>query len=376
MKTNIVHIAKTDLNTDGRVLNELKILQEAYPKETISFILLPDQPYRLKINNLRVFEVKCIFRKNKTLRVFTVLEFTLKALILLFKISPKIIHIQDASAILPAYLYQFFKRKKAVLIYDDHEIPNNFNHRGFSAINLFLENRVLKTADTVIFANEERQEFLKEKLKLRNHLTYFLNLPYFEEDEQDIKLPPQVANHINTLDKNIENGGRFIMHQGVIKLERGEQKLAEFSKKLPSNFKIMLVGGTEQGFNDFLEIWDLDSSKFYFVGTVDYFYLSQFWNRCVGSIVMYLPDLLNNRLCAPNRFYLSLQKKLPVIVNRDNPVLSNFVEKYNCGFYIEYLDDTTIGQLIHYNHANVDFSYELIREEQINNFLNIYDRYN
>lgn len=375
MKTDIVHIAKTDLNTDGRILNELKILHRMYPNEVISFILLPDKPYHLKVKNLRVFEIKCMLRNNSFLRVFTVAEFVVKALIKLFKISPKIIHVQDASAILPAYIYHFLKLKKPYLIYDDHEIPNNFNRKGIRAMHLHTEYRMLKTADTVVFANEERLEFLKEKLNIKNNLTYFLNLPYFDEDTKKIKLPNFVAEQLEKLDQAIENGTKFIIHQGVIKHERGEQKLAEFSKMLPKRFKILLVGGSEQMFNVFLDKWSLDSSNFHFVGTVDYFYVSQFWSRCIGSIIMYLPDLLNNRLCAPNRFYLSLQKKLPVIVNKNNPVLSNFVNKYNCGFFIEDLDESAIEKITHYSEKNMKFSYEHIRNEQIRNFENIYKRY-
>lgn len=375
MSKSILFIAKTDLNTDGRILNELRILGETYPNEVIDFILLPDKPYRLTIKNLRVFSVRCMLRNNRFLRPFTAMEFSIKALLQLFKLSPEIIHIQDSSVIFPVYIYRLIKRKKPVIIYDDHEIPNDFKKSGLRGINLTLEHQMLRVADTVIFANAERQQYLKNMLKLSNHTTYFLNLPYYDEMLQTSSLPQNICNKLEMLDDAIAYGTNYIMHQGVIKEERGAQKLADFSRKLAPNYKILLLGGSRESYKSFVEKFNIDQTAFEFVGTVDYFYLSEFWNRCLASIVLYLPDLLNNRLCAPNRFYLSLQKGLPVIVNRDNPVLSNFIEQYHCGFYIEDLNKDNLDVVLQYDEKKVDFSYDQIRRQQIENFRGIYSRY-
>jgi hypothetical protein len=50
---------------------------------------------------------------------------------------------------------------------------------------------------------------------------------------------------------------------------------------------------------------------------------------------MYAPTLLNNRLCAPNRFYISLNSGLPVFINKDNLVLQNLIREFQCGYEIE-----------------------------------------
>lgn len=375
MQTEIAFIAKTDLNTDGRILNEMRILEEQYPQLKINFILLPDKPYRLSLKNVRVFLIDCLFRNNGLLRPITAIEFSFKAIIKLFKLAPSIIHVQDSSVIFPVYLYCKLKRRRPIVIYDDHEIPNNFESKGLRGLNRRLENQLLKKADTVIFANAERQEYLKEKLELKNQLTYFLNLPYYEDNSVKAEIPNKVLEKLANLDYAIEQKIHFIMHQGVIKKERGQQKLAEFSKVLPPNLKIMIVGETTERFNDFIDKWKLNKEAFHFVGIVDYFHLVDFWNRCVASIIIYLPDLLNNRLCAPNRFYLALQKRIPVIVNESNPVLSNFVNRYKCGFFIENLNVENVKSILDYDENQIEFSYERIRSEQMKSFISIYSNY-
>lgn len=42
--TKTIFLAKTDLNTDGRILNQIKILEQSLPEIMIDFILLPDKP--------------------------------------------------------------------------------------------------------------------------------------------------------------------------------------------------------------------------------------------------------------------------------------------------------------------------------------------
>lgn len=228
----------------------------------------------------------------------------------------------------------------------------------------------MKKADHVIFANEERMVVLKEKHNLKNKCTYFLNLPYFE-DKDEYEIDNKNKSKLIELDELITSGFKFIIHQGVLEYERGREKLAEFSRILPDNFKILLLGGSLQDYNTFIVEYKLDSSKFHFVGSVNYLVLPKFWERGIASIVMYLPTYINNRLCAPNRFYISVQKGLPVIVNKNNPVLSNFIVKYDSGFFIE---DITADNFYNIESKKIEENlFSDLKKQQINEFLNVYD---
>lgn len=367
--TKIAFIAKTDLNTDGRILNQLKILERELPGALIDFILLPDKPLKIDCGkNVTVHSINTRFRHNKYLRFFTAIEFMIKSLVLLFKLKPDILHAEDTAIIQPILVYRFLKGANFKLIYDDHEIPNEnegFSKRVFNSLEVLL----MKKADHVVFANRERMEVLKEKHSLNTSCTYFLNLPYFEDDVTPNGRDEEVG--LAKLDEEISLGIKFIIHQGVLSKERGREKLADLSKILPQNFRILLLGGNKKDYLSFIEEFDLDEGNFYFRGSVNYLILPQYWDRGIASVVMYLPNYINNRLCAPNRFYISLQKGLPVIVNKANPVLVNFLEQYNCGVFIEDLNANNISTTIRNLNIPADV-FENLKEEQIENFINLY----
>lgn len=330
----IVFIAKTNINTDGRILNELRVLKEWNRNLEFDLIVFPDKKVTITFDDsINLHQIHGKFRHNKFLRVFTVLEFTFKAFRLLNKLKPHIIHAQDTAIILPVLLYKLLYPKNLYLIYDDHEVPNEDESHSKKIMNA-LENFLIRNSDAVIMANKERMIYLREKLQLTNNLLYFLNLPY-SNDSPNIVLSSLMESKLEELEQQKKRGTRFIIHQGPLKIERGRQKLAELCKELPEPYVILLLGGTETDFIKFKKENGLQDDKFLFIGQVNYEMLPLFWEKGCASIVMYLPTYTNNRLCAPNRLYLSYFLSLPIIVNKDNPVLHSFINDYKAGAFIE-----------------------------------------
>lgn len=367
--TKVVFIAKTDLNTDGRILNQIKILEQSLPEIKIDFILLPDKPVIINPGkNVKVHPINTLIRHNKYLRFLTTMEFIVKSLFLLLKLKPEIVHAQDSAVVMPVLIYRLIKGKSFNLIYDDHEIPNE-NEPFTSRIFHYFENVLMKKSDHVIFANKERMDILKSKNNLNNQNSYFLNLPYFE-NETIASYDKENENKLLELDKLINEDYKFVIHQGPLNKERGREKLAEFSKIVPPTIKILLLGGNKKDFDSFINEYRLEIKNFHFIGSVNYLILPRFWERAIASIVMYLPTYINNRLCAPNRFYISLQKHLPVIVNKDNPVLSNFIKEYNCGVYIEDITQENINDKIDLKIDSGFFA--SLKSQQIKSFVDVY----
>lgn len=369
---HIAFILKSDINTDGRVLNEIQILLNQFEHLHIHLILLPDKPVHIQLDpRVHIYPIHCKVRNSKFFKLFTVLEFTLKTWKILRNVKPTVIHAQDSAVVLPTLLYRFFHRK-AKYIYDDHEIPNE-NRNWRSKINDFLESKLLKKAAIVISANEERMQFIIEQFNLKNTHHFFLNLPYFKENSStESAINVQHIQQLKELDEAIAKGTHFIIHQGVLQEDRGQEKLAKFSKILPEEYKILLLGGNQQAFQSFVSTYRLNAHNFHFIGTVDYSILPRYWEKGMASIVMYLPTYINNKLCAPNRFYLSVDKQLPVIINRDNPVLSNFVSTYKCGFYIENFTPNNFAQLTAFDRSSLAATFDQLKQKQIANFTSIY----
>ena len=374
---NIVFIAKTNINTDGRILNQLRILKEWNTELEVDLILFPDKKVTISFDDtVKLHQINGTFRHSPFLRVFTVLEFTFKAFKLLNKLKPRIVHAQDSAILLPVLLYRLLHPKKFYLIYDDHEVPNK-NETYSKKILDASENFLIKKSDAVIMANKERMLHLKKKLHLNNNIFYFLNLPYFNDKPSKVPSTLMVSK-LDELELQKKQGTKFIIHQGPLEIERGRQKLAEICKNLPKPYVILLLGGTEADFIKFKEENELPDNKFFFVGRVNYEVLPLFWKKGSASIVMYLPTYINNRLCAPNRLYLSYFLGLPIIVNKDNPVLYDFIKTYKAGGFIEdFLEYPSIEFFDQLNNLIIsDSAKERLLDAEKNKLIDLYSNLN
>ncbi|WP_157558127.1 glycosyltransferase [Niabella aurantiaca] len=353
-------------------MNQIKILQDHYKDELkIDFILLPDRELEIDLGkNVSLHMIKPTFRNSSFLRLFTVFEFTLRALFLLFKLKPRILHVEDMTVVLPVYIYCLFRKKSFKLIYDDHEMPNeneSLQYRIFT----YFERKLMKRSDIIIFANRERMEILQKRYNLKNRLTYFLNLPYFE-DLAIKTMDNQYSLILADIKKASATGTAFIIHQGSLHIERGRAKLAAFSRTLSKEIKLLILGASKSEFINFLNEYQLNADHFYFVGNVPYTILNHFWKVGNAAIVMYLPTYINNRLCAPNRLYIAIKNQLPVLVNRNNPVLNNFVQEHHTGGFIEDIHNPEdVKQLLKFEYATGVMP-ELI-EYETKKFLTIYE---
>lgn len=369
MKIKVVFIAKTDLDKDGRILNELQILRQYLDdKILLDFIIMPDKPFEKGISVVNRFHIiKTRFRNNNFFRIFTVIEFTLKSLITLIRINPFIIHAQDTAVTLPVFIFKVIKGNRVKVIYDDHELPNEDDPLQLKLWQWF-EQKLMARSEYVIFANRERKEYFEKHNKMRLlNSAYLLNLPYFQEDCSS----DQRINDIKALKKRKEDLHiRLIIHQGTISRERGRDTLARFSKFLPDTIRILIVGIGEGEYRTFIQEFGLDENKFLFAGVVPYSVLNQYWSLADASIIMYMPTYLNNKLCAPNRLYISFKHALPIIVNKANPVLKNFVTENGCGLFIEDLNEKNIEKVfdIKYNSSKI----KQLEIAEVKKFIQIY----
>lgn len=375
-KNRIAIIVKTNINTDARVLNELFFLSKNLSDYDFFLYLMPDSLVNITLpQNVHLKVVSCKTRNKKGLRLFTALCLSLKIYRLVVKLDPTIIHLHDSASVLPYLFIRFFSGKSLKVIYDDHEIPNK-TYNILKISNTILENYVINNANYVISANKERITYLQTKLKIKQKKWVVLQNYPLEKVMNNVNvkdLPENIYNDLIRLKELKKADKQLIMHQGPLWKERGAKEISTIIKNLSEDYIVVFLGVDKKQYISFLEKYNLEKykTKICRIDKTSYKYIILFWRECIASIIFYKPRLVNNRYCAPNRLFLSLSLGMPVIVNRDNPVLKYFVDKYEAGAFVE---EINFNKFLPENYKNRQMSQIInsIAANEYQSLLNVY----
>jgi len=88
------------------------------------------------------------------------------------------------------------------------------------------------------------------------------------------------------------------------------------------------------------------------------------------SVIGYRPYDYNNKYCAPNKLYEAFSQSLPVIVNKMNPPLDNFISSDNCGISLDFDNLNTEAYL---EIVNKSKEYPLMNNKCYNLYLDSYN---
>lgn len=323
----IAVVVKTDLKYDGRVLNHLEIISELFENSKIYLLYLADGPILPQLpKNVTIKEVKLLTRslpKSWPFQIIKNIEYAIKTMIHLFAIKPQLIHIHDELALLGPYIYRKIN-SKVKIIYDDHELKHmEKNILLREKIEKYLENKTFLLSDAIIVANKQRKVYLLKKIsRLKKDKVYVVENWVSKNKTKSVDLSP------------LKISKKILLHQGVINQNRCDHLLASLSLSLPIDWQIGILGISRIAFNSFISKYDLKKENFIFFGKVNYSQINSIWMKIDGGVIFYETKKINNRLCAPNRLFLSTNLGKPIIVN-NNPVLKEFVEQNKSGCVYE-----------------------------------------
>ena len=365
----IIVFAKTNLTFDGRILTHLDALTEGFPKANILFLLFPDGNTDVNLSpsiQIREFNFKLrkLFSKYVILQYVTALVFAIYQIATILKYKPKIITVCDLSAALGPVILSFFTRLN--IIYDDHELferPTNIIEYFW----YYVERRILKIANGIIVANKERRKILYFIFKPKCKMVVVTNHPYNKKNTYN--------NPINKRLKEIKKKNKILLHQGRIFNERGSKEIKQIINQLPHDWCFCTIGVPNREFNALFDEGLYDKSKFINLGYVNYDEVQSIWNEVDASIIIYKSNFINNRYCAPNRLFFALNTGVPIIVNKENPILSEVIKNNKNGILIQE-DKVCVSSFFeNYNkykeYANLSVSKHTDQENK-NNIINIY----
>lgn len=331
-------LIKSDLKFDGRVIAEIDTLAARYADVDFRIFLLSNNEYEpvsfkpnISVELINVFTRNSRFKRY--LLPLSTLIYTISCVFKVLRFRPDVVHIHDIFPLPVAYLYN--SMFSPFLIYDDHELfkenPDLF-HKGL----YWLEMKVLKSADRVLVANGHRARIVRWIYKIPpNRLNVLENFNHIRGSETT-KFRDQVF--LNLLEDLQDRGLLAILHQGQVSTGRGLNYLLEVANYISDRARIIFMGISDARYQALILEHPILKDTSVNIGFKPYEQINEYWSRVDASLVFYDIAEVNNRYCAPNRLYLALSNKIPLLVNAANPVLSTAVLKYGAGLCLSKSD--------------------------------------
>lgn len=322
---------KTDLRYDGRVRALIKTLSVSFPEGVIYVYNLIDYDINVDIaSNVRYKRYKAFSRilpRSHFVQILKAFEFAIFSFFTLLFKNPYSIQVHHEPVILGPLLYKILFRN-VLLVYDDKELYHPKESNIVSYV-YKQECLLLKKADLVIFANQYRRRAVNLILRLRNEHLVIENYVF---DPIKKKLDDSLLEKINDIR---EKEKMIFLHQGTLSANRGLDKIVEIIKSLPRDWIFAFIGINDKQFDTLKSfIPDCYYDKIVNIGYVPYEQLNEFWKQVDATLIVYDDSTFNNKYSAPNRLYSAANAGVPIIVNRENVTLTDFIFKYETGILI------------------------------------------
>ncbi len=236
-----------------------------------------------------------------------------------------LIYLQDFLSSVPGLWLRPFARKKR-MIYDAHELIIPKEGQRLSKRDQFFikpERKLCEKADTVIEANKERADLIRETYGLDN-VSYVLNITKLAYNGKVRTLP--------------EDGKVVLVYQGVVSKERNLSFFVDCLKALPENYRMLFIGD-----GDALPVMRERAeqlgvaSRIEFTGRLSNVEMLRRLDDCHIGIISYPFTSYNNIYCSPNKIFEYAALGLPFIAT-EQPIFKNAREQYHTGRVFRYGD--------------------------------------
>jgi len=308
---------------DGRAQRMLKILK------TLGDVLLvdvssEDVQHAQEPEGIRRMRVRLPKRAGKVTKHLKFWWATIRAA---QQESPALVVAENYFTTLPGWIAA--KLCKAKLCYDAYEliIPDP-TRRGLRELFWYCcERWVVRRADLVIAANEERARIMAQHYGLNQEPLIMHNIPHVS-NEYVVK--EDVLQRFPELKKRGPEDV-LVLYQGNVSLNRGLKRIVEAMHYLPANWRLIIVGDGPDLDRLREQARVLESAgRFATIGRVPYRLLPHITRLADVGIVTYPFQGLNNIYCAPNKIFEYAQGGLPVVAT-NQPPLRRWVERYGIG---------------------------------------------
>lgn len=318
MSDVVVHISNTDINSDYRIIREIKAITDfevfAIGIEDIS------EPHKIDVNKFcKYITVKKLFIRflGKNLNhFFNLLYFNIQVFCLLLKIKPSLIHVHDTYPLISSILYKLFSNCK--VIYDCHELESDKAGQGliFSNVTYLIEFLCFRFCDALITVSPCIDEWYKKNFKELQFHCLIYNSPEFKE--------------VLEITKRIDNKNKFV-YVGQFSDGRNLIEIIDLFIETKQEFHLMGWGELEGVINEYSKNY----TNIHVHKPLPNSLLIEFLqvNGFTHGLCLIEPISLSDEFSLPNKLFEYTFCGLNVI-SSDLPEISTFVKNSNSGFII------------------------------------------
>ncbi|MBA7497326.1 hypothetical protein ES704_00054 [subsurface metagenome] len=220
-----------------------------------------------------------------------------------------------------------------LLIYDAYEliIPGGLSE-SMSWRNrfwYFMERLMIRRADLIIAANEDRARLMKQHYGLKMKPIVMRNIPPKKHNPNPIEKASIIAKYPE-LTRRFPCE-RLLLYSGNVNLSRGIDRFVQALTYLPKAYRLIVVGsGPNLESLRYIGRSFEQEGRFTTLGRVEHCLMPFIISIADVGIVTYPFKGQNNIYCAPNKIFEYAQVGLP-IVTTNQPPLREIVEKYGIG---------------------------------------------
>lgn len=272
-------------------------------------------------------------------RVLAFVGFIAKAI----EVEADIVSGHDYVATLAAYIANFFKRRKAKIIYDSHEFELYQNPKRSKLMLRFIklvEGFLLRRVDLTLMVGDKIADGVKEIYDLNTRPTVVRNIPLYWH----LEIEKSVSIRKMFLDKLLlPDAGFLLMYHGGVSARRGIEYGIRALASLPNDVGMIIMGQeSEEGAIDRLRILaeaEGVANRVLFHSAVSTADLGTYIGASDVELVLQSSQIeevrcVNILYSLPNKFFESIQACVPLICC-DMPEMKKLVKQYDIGCVVQ-----------------------------------------
>lgn len=261
-----------------------------------------------------------------------IVEFNLRALLDVMRKRPHVVwaHNQESAPVVALCL--LLRRAGWIerVVWDQHELPAE--RILARPLRRRLLARLMRACDVVVGANEERTQFLRDRLPESARIRFGILENWADETFRELPgapLPGVVREWLQDRPYILLQGGA---HPGR---HLGEVVRAVIDR-LDEDIGLVVVGGRQYEVIETLrDQWGTAfEHHVWLAGWVPQMEMPTYIDHAVASLVLYEASTPNSLYCAPNRLFQAITRGTPVIVGA-NPPMASLVARLGVGVVLE-----------------------------------------